>query len=122
MAVIQQRSVVGHAGQDAKEFSTSKGPVVKFSVAEVVGYDKDKKEDVIDWVQVTVWSDGLRKLALLKIKKGNRVAITGGAKESTYEGKTQREVAAQRIGIVDYLRPVKAEDKPPASEGSELGW
>lgn len=122
MAVIEQRSLVGHAGQDAKEFPTSKGPVVKFSVAEIVGYDKEKKEDVVDWVQVTVWNEGLRTIALKTIKRGNRVAVTGAPSTSTYEGKTQNQISAQRVGIVDYLRPAAKTEKPPQDEGSALGW
>lgn len=122
MATIEQRSLVGHAGQNAKEFQTSKGPVVKFSVAEVVGYDKEKKEDVIDWVQVTVWNEGLRNIALKTVKKGNRLAVTGAPSQSTYEGKTQNQISAQRIGIVDYLRPAAKQERPPQNEGSELGW
>jgi single-stranded DNA-binding protein len=122
LATIEQRSLVGHAGQNAKEFQTKKGPVVKFSVAEVVGYDKEKKEDVIDWVQVTVWNEGLRTIALKTIKKGNRVAITGAPSEGEYTGQKQSQISAQRIGLVDYLRPAAKTEKPPQDEGSALGW
>lgn len=121
MAVKEQRSLIGNAGGDAKEYDTKAGKVVKFSVAELVGYDVEKKEDITEWTEVAVWSEGLKRVAM-KIKKGNRVAVIGAPSVSTYDGKTKKQLSAQRIGLVEYLRPQKAEEKPPKDEGSALGW
>lgn len=120
--VIPQDVIVGNVGQNPKTFTNSKGEVTKFSVATVSGYDKEAKEEVTTWYDVTVWDEGLQGIVNKSIKKGNRVVITG--RKSSYTGKDGVEranISAQRIGLVDYLRPSK-DTKPAGDEGSELGW
>lgn len=122
---IPQDTIAGNVGQNPKTFENSKGTVTKFSVATVDGYDKDAKEERTVWVDVTVWDENLQAVVNSSkgIKKGNRVVILG--RRSTYTDKNgveRQNMNAQRIGLVDYLRPTKAAEKPAPDEGSELGW
>lgn len=114
-------SVIGHVGQPPKTHTSSKGDFVKFTVAEVTGYNKETKEDIITWHDILVYNEGLQSLVRTTLKKGSRVACVGKKFETEYEGRKRQNMNANRIGVVDFLRPTK-QDKPSPSEGSELGW
>jgi single-stranded DNA-binding protein len=118
--------VVVNVGRDPEEFDTKVGPVVRFSVARNMGYGDDAPPP--RWVSVAVFNDDIRPQVLEKIRKGSRVALEGTITESEYEGKTQYNMVAVRVGLIEWFlrsqsgnttgRKDRDEDEPDG----DLGW
>jgi single-stranded DNA-binding protein len=93
--------VVGNVGRDPEEFDTKVGPVVRFSVARNMGYGDDAPPP--RWISVAVFNDDIRPQVLEKIRKGSRVALEGTITESEYDGKTQYNMVAVRVGLIEWF-------------------
>lgn len=119
---------VGGAFVDGKhydgpqEVTTTKGKIVKFSVAKTVGYGDDIPPR---WINVAVWNEELGVQIMAKVKKGTAVALEGSIKEGSYNGKPTYDMNAMRIGLVTWFTKSgsssrKSDDSPPAKAESTV--
>ncbi len=108
------RGIVGSVGRDPIVKSTSKGDVVKFSVADSDGFGEDK---TTTWYEIGVWNEGLQEQILTGdngrplIYKGAAVAIHGSV---TPRDGYSPDVNAVRVGLVTWLQRSKRDEARPA--------
>lgn len=79
--MLNQAEVIGNLGGDPEtRFMTDGSPVVNFSVATTDKW-KDKqtgeKKEKTEWHRITIFSDGLCKIAQDYLRKGSKVYLQG---------------------------------------------
>lgn len=120
--ITKYTHLVGRAGRDVKRTDYS-GPKAKFSLAVEVGYDKEKKEVLTEWVDVAVWGELAESLfspsvAMAEeaeaplVRKGARVWVAG--KTSTYASASgdRKQISAREVGLVERFLVGKAGAAP----------
>jgi single-strand DNA-binding protein len=117
---MQQITIAGRIGQDAKVATTQRGDTVaNFSVA--VDY-RDGDSKLTHWWRVSLW--GKRAEALGKyLLKGTSVTVSGEFGLTEYEGKPQLNVRANEIalqgGRSEQRTPDGSQGSPP-DQGDDL--
>ena len=114
----------GNVGQDPKTFETSKGEVVKFSLAVTMKYGQGE-EGLTRWVNVSVFNDDLRPQVLAEISKGTKVAVEGKLRtDREYKGEKQYDLIASRVGLVKWFTRSKSQPQQSQQQSSDsgLGW
>lgn len=118
--------IVGNAGSDPQTFETSKGDVLKISVAVTMKYGDEDGET--RWVNVSVWNEDLQEFAKEEISKGTRVVAVGFLRtDREYKGVKQFDLTATELGFATMAKRSKGGSKPKAkqaepAESEELGW
>jgi single-stranded DNA-binding protein len=115
--------ITGNVGDDPKTFDTSKGKVVKISIAVTMRYGEDGETR---WVNGAIWDESLQEFALKEISKGTPVAAEGYLRtDREYNGKQQFDLNIRRIGLVKWAKrngsSKRQQTEQPASS-EELGW
>jgi single-stranded DNA-binding protein len=122
--VAKYTHLVGRAGRDIERRPESAKPLAKFSLAVEVGYDKEKREALTEWVDVAVWDDlanamfGLsvddkgREIEIPLVRKGMRIWVAG--RTSVYAGASgdRKQISAREVGTVDRFLVGKAGAAP----------
>ncbi len=104
---------------------TPKGQLVAFGLAVTTGYDET---DGPRWIDVSVWNAGLARFVYGNIYKGAKVAVEGFQAFREYNGKTYEQLAAQKVGLVEWgPRSQRGEVVPPietapAASGADTEW
>lgn len=117
---MQQITIAGRVGADAKTASTQRGDVVcNFNVA--VDY-RDGQDKKTNWYRVSLW--GKRAEALSPyLLKGASLTVVGEFSLTEYDGKPQLNVRATEIALQGSRnggqRGEQRRDNPPADNG---GW
>ncbi len=120
------RGIVGTVGRDPIVKTTTKGDIVKFSVAESDGFGEDK---TTTWYEVAVWNEGLQEQILTgdngrpTIYKGAAVAVQGSV--TVRDERYSPDVNAVRVGLVTWLQRSKlgeARPAPVAAPASDLDF
>ena len=93
-------TVIGNVGRDPElRIAPSGMQVVKFSVADTIGKDDDKKTT---WHDIVVFGDQAENV-VESVKKGSRVIVIGRISKDTYEKdgekRTKVEVVAQDVAV-----------------------
>ncbi len=99
-------SVVGNVGSDPQIGDTKVGPVTKFSLATTTSYGERGVKDSgeTEWIDVTVFHEGLQRTVQAEIYKGAKVAVEGIKKDWTgRDGKNHPSISASRVGLVQWL-------------------
>lgn len=110
--------ITGNVGSDPREFETSKGPVLKFSVAVTLKYGSGD-DGLTRWVNVAVFNEDLQRQVKKEIGKGTKVAVEGRLKtDREYKGQKQYDLTASRVGLVKWFTRSKSEEQ----KSSDLGW
>lgn len=81
---------------------------LEFGLSVTQNYDKDDPDRSV-WVNVSVWSDKLKPVAL-SLEKGDRVVVEGNYKERDGGGKTYRDLRAFAIWKAVEIKPGDDED------------
>ena len=111
--------VTGNTGRDATVKEHDGNFVLGVSLASR-RYDPKTKEDVTDWVDVSMWGDRVKKLAQY-ITKGSRIAARGSLWMREYEHNGQKRYAlTMRADDIELLGS-KDDKKPEASKGRQPG-
>lgn len=88
-------------GRIANEIYTNGGSVTKFKLATKTGFDKEKGQDRIAYVPVTVF--GLSDAQVETLEKGKQLAVRGTVSERSFEknGETvyQTDVTVSKTGL-----------------------
>ena len=113
---MEQLTITGHVGQDAKIKDSNDGQFIVFSVAVPEKYTKANGEKVerTNWYNCTYWPK--RTTIAEYLKKGTKVLIQGKPTYGTYQDKqneTQIDVGI-RVNNVELLS-----NKPDATEQVE---
>lgn len=116
--------VTGRIGKDAKILGEKENKLLKFSIAETVGFGDNAKTqwyDVNTFVSASQLERAQKFTSILA--KGNKVVVTGKLTTREYEGKTylQIETNMNDIEVVSFKEAKKAdapndEAVPPDSE------
>jgi len=108
-------TVTGNVGKDAVKREHDGNTVLSFSLASR-RYDSKAKEDVTDWVDVSLWGKRGEKLAQY-ITKGSRIAARGSLymREYDHEGQ-KRHALTLRADDVELLG--SKDDKKPAAQSN----
>lgn len=94
--------VAGKVGRDPITRDSAKGPIVKFTVAETIGYGEDREKNT-KWWDVAVFKEALHPAVLANIFKGADVVLEGSAsKRDQYN-----DIIASRVGLVSWLTRVQ---------------
>jgi len=102
---------VGVVGREPETKTTSRGDIVKFSLAVPKNYDRGPEST--EWVEVAVFNEELQAKVLDEVYKGAKVAVEGNLKLREYEGKTFRDFVALRVGLVAWIaKSGSAQAKP----------
>lgn len=89
-------SVIGRVGKDAVLRNAGESSVLGWSLAVDAGYGERK---VTTWVDCSLW--GKRGEALAdKIKKGDRIAVTGEHSTREHDGKTYTTLKAAEVTLL----------------------
>src|SRR3546814_19282853 len=98
---MQTITVTGGVGRDAELRSPQRGgQVCSFNVGVNQGYG-DKKST--NWYRVSLWGKRGERLQPYLLK-GVKVAMSGEFETSEYEGKTQINIRANEVDIIDRKR------------------
>lgn len=97
--------VVGRLGRNPEQVKAEAGGC-SFSIASDQGWGEKKSTN---WIRVTVWGKRGEKLSLM-LNKGSRVGVRGELTTREYEGKTQLELRADEVELLD--------SKPAADHGT----
>lgn len=81
---------------------------LEFGLSVNQNYDKDDPDRSV-WVNVSVWSDKLKPVAL-SLEKGDRVVVEGNYKEREGSGKVFRDLRAFAIWRAVEIKPGEDED------------
>jgi single-stranded DNA-binding protein len=90
---------------DPQTFTTRVGDVLKFKLSVRTGYAGDgEKYDPSDIYDVAIFNDGLRARAASEIYKGaTGVVVEGFVTEREKDGRTYRDLVANRLGLVEFF-------------------
>ena len=112
--LVQRVGVVGRAPETK---TTSKGDIVKFSLAVTKQYGQG--QDNTEWIEVAVFNEDLQPRVLEEVYRGAKVAVEGNLKERTFDGKTYKDFIALRVGLVAWIAKSGARQQP-ASEPDDF--
>lgn len=90
-------SFVGKLGKDSERKATQNGQMLKFSVAENVGWG-DRK--TVNWWNCSLFGKQAEGTLMDYLTKGASVFIVGEVSFSEYEGKTYNNVTIKHIELV----------------------
>lgn len=90
-------SFVGKLGKDSERKATQNGQMLKFSVAENVGWG-DRK--TVNWWNCSLFGKQAEGTLMDYLTKGTSVFIVGEVSFSEYEGKTYNNVTIKHIELV----------------------
>ena len=90
-------SFVGKLGKDSERKATQNGQMLKFSVAENVGWGERK---TTKWWNCTLFGKQAEGSLMDYLTKGASVFIVGEVSFSEYEGKTYNNVTIKHIELV----------------------
>ena len=90
-------SFVGKLGKDSERKATQNGQMLKFSVAENVGWG-DRK--TVNWWNCSLFGKQAEGSLMDYLTKGASVFIVGEVSFSEYEGKTYNNVTIKHIELV----------------------
>ena len=90
-------SFVGKLGKDSERKATQNGQMLKFSVAENVGWGERK---TTNWWNCTLFGKQAEGSLMDYLTKGASVFIVGEVSFSEYEGKTYNNVTIKHIELV----------------------
>lgn len=96
--------IVGVVGRDPETKMTSKGEIVKFSVAVSDGFGDGA---TTTWFNVAVFNEGLQETILRgdnnrpTVQKGSHVAVQGTVSQ---KGDYGPDMLAVRVGLIEWLR------------------
>lgn len=108
-------TVTGNVGKDGVVRDGGGTPVLSFSLASR-RYDSKTKEDVTDWVDVSLWGQRAEKVAQY-VKKGGRIAARGSLYMREYEHDgAKRYSLTMRADDIELLG--SKDDAKPASKGA----
>lgn len=107
---------VGVVGRNPESKPTSKGDIVKFSLAVPKQYGNEP--DSTEWLDVAVFNEDLQPKVLDEVYKGARVAVEGNLKSREVNGKTFNDFIALRVGLVAWIS--KGGSKKPAPDGDDF--
>lgn len=103
---------VGVVGRPPEVKTTSKGDIVKFSLAVTKQYGQG--EGNTEWIEVAVFNEELQPKVLEEVYKGAKVAVEGNLKQRTDNGKTYNDFIALRVGLVAWIAKSGATQTTPA--------
>lgn len=119
-------TVNGNAGGDP-EFRTDKNDNEWANVS--IGVSKSYAQKLTTWVRIGTKNPGLVQFIRENIKKGTPVAAEGFMKVEQYNGKTQYNLLATRVGVVRYGtksesadRVLSDGDRASKPEGDGFQW
>jgi len=92
---------VGVLGRAPEFKDTSKGRVMKFSLAVPKQYAPGAEST--EWVSVAVWNEDLQTAIGDELYKGAKVAVEGNLKTRTADGRTYTDLTAFRVGLVAWI-------------------
>jgi single-stranded DNA-binding protein len=92
---------VGIVGRNPETKDTRSGEITVFSLAVNKSYDRG---DQPDWYDVAVFSEDLQRTVQAEIYKGAKVAVEGSLKIKEGGSRPYRDIAAARVGLVEWLR------------------
>lgn len=90
-------SFVGKLGKDSERKATQSGQMLKFSVAENVGWGERK---TVNWWNCSLFGKQAEGTLMDYLTKGTQVFIVGEVSFSEYEGKTYNNVTIKHIELV----------------------
>jgi len=93
--------IAGNVGRAPEVKSGSKGDFVSFSVAVARSYGDDP--DSTRWYRVSVNDPQVQDFVLGRVRKGTPIVLEGSAYETEYQGATQHNLNAFRVGLVDWF-------------------
>ena len=118
---FNQATIIGNLGNDPKVSRTQSGkPVISFSVATS---EKWKDETKTTWHNVTIFSEGLCRIAESYLKKGSKVFVQGKIENDKYEKDGQTIYRSQIIlgGFNSTLTMLDGKDNRDNSGGNYGG-
>lgn len=96
------KQIAGYAGRAPEVKDGKKGEFVSFTVAVTRSYDRDDDDPTV-WYRIGVNDQQVQDFVMANVKKGTPVVIEGSEYESEYQGTTQFNMNAFRVGIVDWF-------------------
>jgi single-strand DNA-binding protein len=108
-------SLAGNVGRDAEFKTTQSGQeYCSFAVGVSIGFG-ERKSTV--WVDVTKWGKGAEGLARI-LRKGSKVAVTGGLSTREHNGKTYLQCNAADVTIMGTPQGDGIRDAPPPRQSA----
>jgi single-strand DNA-binding protein len=105
-------TVIGNVGKDPELRFTTKGkPVVKFAIADTHGKDEFK---TTTWHEIVVYNEQAENVAE-RVRKGNRVLVTGRLTKATYQAKDGTQKTAVEILADDVCISLRFKDSGSAT-------
>lgn len=101
---------VGRLTKEAERKSFNAGSILKFSVAETVGFSEKNKST--NFWNCTVFGKQAESSLIDYLSKGAQVQIVGEVKFREYEGKTYNEVSVSRVELVGSRSDSQSAPKP----------
>ena len=95
----------------------NKGEFVSFSMAVTRFYDRERS-DAQRWYRIAVNNPMVQQFCLDNIRKGTPVVLEGSEYTTEYQGQTQYNLNAFRVGLVDWF--VKGAAAAPREEEEDL--
>jgi single-stranded DNA-binding protein len=109
--------IAGYAAGKPEVKNGTKGDFVSFSVAVTRFYGMER-DDRTRWYRIGVNDPQVQAFCLANIRKGTPVVLEGGEYTTEYQGQTQYNLSAFRVGLVTWF--VKGTATPAQEEDEDL--
>lgn len=95
------KQIAGYAGRPPEIKTGPKGDFVSFSVGVSNTYGDDPEST--RWYRIAVNDPQVQDFVMAKVRKGTPIVLEGSEYESEYQGVTQYNMSAFRVGLVDWF-------------------
>ena len=96
------KQIAGYAGRAPEVKTGPKGDFVSFSVGVSRSYGAEDPEPTA-WYRIAVNDPQVQDFVMANIRKGTPVVLEGSEYETEYQGTTQLNMSAYRVGLVDWF-------------------